>query len=141
MTKQRATILKVIRSDKRHYTAEELFVEVKKFLPSISRATVYNNLHALERERMIRRITGEGTSDRYDSSYIPHGHYFCRLCGDVKDFEIPDFDKMLNTLLDGDFESYELKVRCVCPRCKDIQKKSTINSKTKNKNINQGEKT
>ena len=49
MTKQREAILNVICSDKCHHTAEEIFELAKLRLPGISRATVYNNLHALIR--------------------------------------------------------------------------------------------
>ena len=60
MTKQRAVILEVLRSDKCHHTAEEIFELAKQILPTISRATVYNNLHSLEEEQFIRKISGDG---------------------------------------------------------------------------------
>ena len=117
MTKQKAAVLEVIRSDKCHHTAEEIFAIASELLPGISRATVYNNLKALERDKLIRRITAEDSSDRYDSSYIPHGHLFCTVCGEVNDFEIPDFNSILMDFTDGSMDSYELKVRYVCPKC------------------------
>ena len=119
MTRQRKAILEVIRSGKHHYTAEELLSEVRKLLPEISRATVYNNLHALEGAKLIRRITAEDGSDRYDSSYIPHGHFYCTRCGKITDFEIPEFTRTLEDVLGTEFDSYELKVRCVCPECRE----------------------
>ena len=117
MTKQKIAVLEVIRSDKCHHTAEEIFALASERLPGISRATVYNNLKALEREKLIRRITAEDASDRYDSSYLPHGHLFCNSCGAVSDFEIPDFNRILMDFTDGNMDSYELKVRYVCPKC------------------------
>ena len=117
MTRQKTAVLEVIRSDKCHHTAEEIFALASERLPGISRATVYNNLKALEREKLIRRITAEESSDRYDSSYIPHGHLFCTVCGEVSDFEIPDFNRILMDFTDGSMDSYELKVRYVCPSC------------------------
>ena len=117
MTKQKTAVLEVIRSDKCHHTAEEIFDLASKRLPGISRATVYNNLKALEKEKLIRRITAEDSSDRYDSSYIPHGHLFCTACGEVSDFEIPDFNGILMDFTCGSMDSYELKVRYTCPKC------------------------
>ena len=121
MTRQRAVILEVLRSDKCHHTAEEIFVLAKKKLPGISRATVYNNLKALESERLIRRITAEGTKDRYDNAYLPHGHLFCSVCQAVTDFFIPDFKEELETIAGDSIDSYELKVRYVCPECKRMK--------------------
>ena len=121
MTKQRAVILEVIRSDMCHHTAEEIFALAKERLPGISRATVYNNLKALEREKLIRRITAEDSSDRYDSSYIPHGHLFCKGCQEVIDFTLPDFAEQLSELVDSDIDSWELKVRHVCKKCRQME--------------------
>ena len=117
MTKQRAVILEVIRSDMCHHTADEIFTLAKERLPGISRATVYNNLKVLEAEKLIRRITGDSLSDRYDNSYVPHGHMICEDCGGVKDFNLENFDKMLFDAIGSEFNSYELKVRYVCDAC------------------------
>ena len=118
MTKQRTVILDVINSDKRHHTADEIFVLAKQKLPGISLATVYNTLKYLEDNKLIRKITAEGTKDRYDNSYIPHGHTFCSKCNCVCDFTLPDFDKTLTELVGDTIDSWELKVRYVCEKCK-----------------------
>ena len=117
MTKQRAAILEVIHAGKFHRTADEIFAEAQKIYPAISRATVYNNLKALEEEKHIRRIGGEGASARYDSSYIPHGHLFCTECGGIYDFIIPDFDSILEANAGSTVDSYELRLKGVCAQC------------------------
>lgn len=118
MTRQRATILEIIRSAPHHRTADELFALAKQRLPGISLATVYNNLHALERDEMIRRITAEDGSDIYDPIRAPHGHLFCTVCHSITNFELPTFLQTLEKAAGSDIESYELKVRYVCPKCK-----------------------
>ena len=101
-----------------HHTADEIFSLAKERLPGISRATVYNNLKVLESERLIRRITGDSLSDRYDNSYIPHGHMICEDCGEIKDFNLDDFDNMISEAIGSEFNSYELKVRYTCDACR-----------------------
>ncbi len=118
MTKQRAALLEILRSDKCHHTAEELFLLTKQKLPSISRATVYNNLHSLEKEQLIRRISGNGGPDRYDNSFIPHGHLVCSVCGSVSDVDLPGIETLLMGSLGVEIESYELKVMGRCETCK-----------------------
>ena len=120
MTRQRAVILDVIRSDEHHNTAEEIFALAKEKLPSISRATVYNNLHAMEREGLVRRIGGEGASDRYDKNVHPHGHLFCKTCGNIFDIEIPMLEKIIFESAGDEFVEYELKVQGVCKACKSV---------------------
>ncbi len=119
MTKQRAAILQVLRAGKHHRTADEIFALAKEIYPGISRATVYNNLRSLEEEQAIRRISGDGSSARYDSSYNPHGHLFCTECGGIYDFIIPDFMKTLSACSGSDVDSYELKINGVCEKCKN----------------------
>ena len=116
ITKQREAILQIIRSAEEHYTADELLVEVKKVMPTISRATVYNTLHYLEDKREILRITGEDGKDRYDKSYVPHGHLICRECGVITDLNLPKVANMIKREV-GAYDSYELKVRYICPTC------------------------
>lgn len=118
MTRQRAVILEALRSDKRHHTAEELYMLAKEKLPTISRATVYNNLHALEEERIIRRISGDGGPDRYDNSYIPHAHLVCGVCGGVFDIDVPGLSELLAETVGESPASYELKVKGTCAECK-----------------------
>ena len=53
MTKQKALMLSIFRSELckgEHRTADELLAFARERMPGISRATVYNNLKALEEE-------------------------------------------------------------------------------------------
>ena len=118
ITKQREAILAIIRSAEAHYTADELLKEVKKVMPTISRATVYNTLHYLVEKGEILRITGEDGCDRYDKSHIPHGHLICRECHSIRDLDLPRLPNMLKRQI-GPYDSYELKVRYICPTCRE----------------------
>ena len=118
MTRQRALILDIIRSDKCHHTADEIFSMARERMPTISRATVYNNLHSLEAEKIIRRISGDGSSDRYDNAFIPHGHLVCIGCDKMTDFDLPELDREISERLGEPIDSFELKIRYLCPECR-----------------------
>ena len=122
MTKQKALLLSIFRSDLckgEHKTADELLLYARERMPGISRATVYNNLKALEEEGFIRRISGEGGADMYDSAFSLHGHMFCRVCKNVKDIDVPELLEKLREFSGIDIEAYELKLRYVCDNCKE----------------------
>ena len=132
MTRQRAVILSVIRSDMCHHTAEEIFEMAKCKLPTISRATVYNNLKSLEEEQMIRRINGEDGVARYDRSYVPHGHLFCIGCKRIYDFDIPNFENTLAGCSEAVIDSYELTAKGLCNSCKsDLETAQKVNNNRK----------
>ena len=123
MTRQRAVVLEVLRMDKSHHTAEEIYELAKAKLPSISRATVYNNLHALEKECFIRRISRDsGYPDRYDNAYIPHGHLLCTECGGVYDVDVGVIEETLQNIAGDVPLSYELKLYAKCDKCKNLGK-------------------
>ncbi len=117
MTKQRQAVAGVLREAGGHLSAEEIFRLAKERLPSISRATVYNNLHAMEEEKSIRRISVDG-ADLYDKAYTPHPHLICEMCGRVEDLPLPWLDDRLAEVLGETPTSYEFKINYICPACR-----------------------
>ena len=121
MTKQRALLLSIFRSDAcigKHRTADELLALAKEQMPGISRATVYNNLRSMETEGLIRRITSDSGADYYDASFKLHGHLICTSCQEIRDVDAPMLLFDLAKLCGTEIDSYELKIRYVCEKCK-----------------------
>ena len=121
MTKQRAVLLSIFRSDAcrgSHKTADEILALAKEKMPGISRATVYNNLRSMENEGLIRRITGDSGCDFYDSSFELHGHMICTGCGKITDIATPWLLDEFKRISGSDIESYEVKLRYLCTECK-----------------------
>ncbi len=123
MTKQRQAVAGVLYDAGGHLSAEDVFRLAKERLPSISRATVYNNLHAMEEEKSIRRITVDG-ADLYDRAYAPHPHLICDRCGRVEDLPLPWLDDRLTEALGERPTSYEFKIGYICPSCHEKEQKS-----------------
>lgn len=129
MTRQRALLLELFSSGKacgHHRTAEEILALAKETMPDISRATVYNNLHSMESDGLIRRITGENGADVYDSSFDLHGHLICKCCNKISDIRTPQLYEELCDLVGERIDSYELKVRYLCDECKLKQTKTNF---------------
>ena len=80
MSRYAELILELINQSQGHMTAEQIFLELKKTEPRIVQATVYNNLNALCQEGLIRKLSLEGSPDRYDK-ILRHDHLVCRKCG------------------------------------------------------------
>ena len=121
MTKQKELMISIFRSDfcyGKHRTADELLAHAKELMPTISRATVYNNLKELSKEGLIRKISGEDGADVYDSSPVLHGHLICSVCHSIKDVSTPCLFDELQEMVGERIESYELKLRYVCDKCR-----------------------
>ena len=118
MTKQRAAIIKVMRDNCGHFTAEEIFLLAQKEYPSIVRATIYNNLNSMVEEGSVRRICQSGQPDRFDKNPMPHEHIICTDCGKVVDVNLVDFKERLSEETGSEIVDYELVIHCKCPECR-----------------------
>ncbi len=88
-TVQRASVLQAVRSLRNHPTSADVYEEVRRKHPSISRATVYRNLGVLAERGEVLRVEVPNGADRYDFSNYPHYHAKCRSCGRVFDIDMP----------------------------------------------------
>ena len=117
MTKYEEEIYRIITVSREHLTVEQIYMELKKIYPNVVIATVYNNVNKLWRARLIRKISVENMSDRYDR-IVKHDHLVCQSCGKLTDITFEDLKESLCWQMDGEFLSYDLKVFYICPDCR-----------------------
>ena len=117
MTKYERAIYQLVTHSTRHMTADQVFSELKRTYPTISLATIYNNLNKLCAAGLVRRIPIEGSPDRYDR-VARHDHVVCRRCGALTDVCFEDMTDSLRRQLGEDFLFYDLKVYYLCPDCR-----------------------
>lgn len=117
MTKYEIKIYEIVNTSCKHMTADQIYSELKKIYPTVSRATVYNNLNKLCDIRIIRRISMEDSPDRYDRTE-KHDHLICQKCGKLSDIYFDDLTQTLKEQFGEDFLSYDLKVFYICPDCR-----------------------
>ena len=87
-TVQRQIIMGAMVKLNTHPAIEDVYAEVHDTHPAISKATVYRNLHLLERGRLIRRISLPDGLERYDARTDCHYHFKCKACGGIFDVDI-----------------------------------------------------
>jgi len=100
ITPQRLAILNVINKYG-HISIEDIYEEIKSQFPSISLATIYKNIHTLKNANIVSEIHPQDTKPRFEITKKPHGHFICKQCNSVYDFEIenncnPKLDKIAN---------------------------------------------
>lgn len=124
MTKQRQAILDIIKNSEIHLTAEEIYMEAKKLIPSISLGTVYRNLGVMSDEAEVRKIKAPEGKFIYDKSMKPHGHISCPECGNVIDYNSSDVDEILRRDFGSKLLSYDLIIKCICDECRKKKKEN-----------------
>lgn len=123
-TIQRSLVLEAVNKLQCHATADEVYEEILKEHPTISRATVYRNLNLLSEMGKIRRLEIPGSADRFDHISTNHCHVKCKVCGRVFDVDM-DFiiglEKEIKDTRGFDFTGYDIIFHGVCPKCKKQQ--------------------
>lgn len=83
VTPQRLAILKLLRKNENHPTAEEVHNELIKEYPAISLTTVYNTLSRFVEAGMIKELNIDPNKMRFDTCIDSHDHFHCRVCDHV----------------------------------------------------------
>jgi Fur family peroxide stress response transcriptional regulator len=86
LTPQRLAIVETIARDETHPTAQALHDRLRKRFPTLSVATVYNTLSALDGIRQCRKLEMGGPA-RFDPNLEPHDHAVCERCGAIRDVQ------------------------------------------------------
>ncbi|MBZ4645433.1 MAG: Fur family transcriptional regulator, peroxide stress response regulator [Petroclostridium sp.] len=113
----RIKIYEYLVTKKNHPTVDEIYSELVKELPTLSKTTVYNTLDLLIDANIARVVTIEENETRYDADISDHGHFKCEKCGHVFDFQI-HVESIETKNLDG-FKINEKNVyyKGICPKC------------------------
>lgn len=121
LTRQREVVLQVIQQAEHHLTANEVFEEAKRRLPSISFATVYNSLRYLKEAGHIAEIQfGFSGANRFDAKTARHDHAICTKCGKLVDMDLEMPAELIKKAAKTSKfkpESVELTLRGLCPEC------------------------
>ena len=127
-SKQRELILNVLKERKDHPTAEMIYKDIIKIMPTIGLATVYRNLAALHESGQILKIeTKQGESDRFDGNLMPHLHFQCLECNEIQDIFLDDLEneqlndklKEFANIINAEVTSSKILLKGKCEKCKN----------------------
>ncbi|MCL2371878.1 MAG: transcriptional repressor [Defluviitaleaceae bacterium] len=117
MTKAQKEILRVLCAVK-HPTAETVYTEVRKEIPTVAMGTIYRNLNIFAENNTIRRLTRSPLPDLFDDNPSPHEHMTCIHCGKTVDLLIPGLMEYISSHTTAEIVHAELSVQYICDECK-----------------------
>ena len=128
MSSQRSTIQRKVIHDtlvrmQSHPTIDELYTEIKKEYPSISKTTIYRNLHTLTQSGRVRLVALADGPARYDGRHFTHYHFTCSECGAIFDVDIPHMDKLNDDVAaKHDFlvKDHDVVFTGLCSECRGV---------------------
>ncbi len=85
LTHQRWVIYRILAGTDRHPTPEATFEQVRKEIPSLSLATIYNSIRTFLEAGLLREVCTAGQTMRLDANLACHHHLVCERCGTILD--------------------------------------------------------
>lgn len=120
VTAQRIAVLRAV-SRRPHSTADDVAVEVRAEIGTISRQAVYDALGMLAEKGLIRRIQPAGSAARFEARVGDnHHHLICRTCGKTVDVDCAVGEApCLTAATDSGYQIDEAEVIYwgTCPEC------------------------
>ena len=120
-TPQRLAIFRYLIDNETHPSADMIFEAMKKELPTISQATVYNTLSLLTEIGVVRELKMGNGSSRYDSNTAVHINIICPECSRITDYqseEISQFWIQITEDIGGEITGQRLDIYKKCSICK-----------------------
>ena len=127
-------MLEAVRRLHCHPTAGEVYAEVTREHPTVSRGTVYRNLNQLVESGEISIVEIPGGANNYDYRLEDHYHTRCLECGKVFDMDmefisgLEKCNKSAKNARGFEFSGYDLIFKGICAECKS-KSKSDISAK------------
>lgn len=121
LTIHRIEIYKILLNSKEHPSPEMIYHNLKDTFPTLSLATVYNNLEALSRLRLVTKVNPISDQARYDGNISLHAHFVCLSCKSIEDIDPGTIDlSILPEMPDSDNVVYgkSLQFYGICKKCK-----------------------
>jgi Fe2+ or Zn2+ uptake regulation protein len=120
-SKQREAIVRVLKGTKSHPTADWVYEQVRKEIPSISLGTVYRNLKMMKEQGEILELGSAGGLGRFDGNSHNHYHFRCDRCGRVYDIDEPidrTIDQRVAERTGFKVSHHRLEFRGLCNDCR-----------------------
>ncbi len=121
LTMQRQLVWDALRKSKRHLSADEIFLQVRRRYPRFNMATIYRSLEVLEELGLVKQ-TRIGDRGHYELAQEGRDHYhlLCDQCGSTLDIEGDHLTPVLHHITeDHDFvvRAADLVVHGRCAKC------------------------
>ena len=123
VTPQRQCIFRLLHGNGVHPTAEAVYAEARREMPTMSLKTVYQTLNDLAEMGEIQLLDLGTGSARFDPNVDAHHHLVCVRCGKVRDL-YADYSRIrVPAAQQQGFEvgSAEVVFRGLCDDCKNSE--------------------
>jgi len=113
---QRIAIMRYLRKNRTHPTADEVFEALRKQIPTLSKTTVYNTLRLFVENGAVLYVGIDEKNARFDGYVEPHAHFRCKKCGRIIDLPM-NIENFLPNNFSGRIEDTYFYLKGLCEDC------------------------
>lgn len=114
---QRIAVMDYLMKNRTHPSVDDIYSHLSPSMPTLSKTTVYNTLKLFADCGAILALTIDEKNTNYDAETSDHGHFLCKRCGKIYDFDC--HPSLVNGLKKEGFEIQETHYyyKGVCKNC------------------------
>lgn len=121
ITESRKAVIRHLITSPDHPSAEMIYKELRPNFPTMSLATVYNNLRVLVEEGFVAELKrNNDTTTYYDFMGHDHLNIICERCGKITDLiaeDIPSLEQQVQEQTGYHITKELLTIYGICPSC------------------------
>ncbi len=114
---QRIKVYEVLIHRDQHPTAEMIYQDLVDTIPTLSKTTIYNTLRKFVEKGIVKVVAVDNNEVLYDPVLEEHGHFKCRICGRMYNFDISDDDTVPQNLDGFLIEQRHILLKGICKAC------------------------
>lgn len=116
---QRIKVYEELVRSEYHPTVDMIYQELIKNIPTLSKTTIYNAIKTFVEKGLIKIVAIDNNEMRYDAVLAEHGHFKCRQCHKIYNFEI-DVNTNYGTELEGyRVDERQILLKGICKHCQN----------------------
>lgn len=116
-TLQKELVLQTVLASCKHPNAEEVYQTIARQYSTVSRSTVYRNLHNLVDEGKIRVVKVTDGPEHFDRTLPMHYHIQCSVCHRVDDVTLEGMGERIMDASGYLVKGRDVIYQGVCPEC------------------------
>lgn len=122
LTPQRVMILHAIDHRTGHFSAEEIYAQIKPQYPQLNISTVYRTLELLKNTGLVTETDfGDGRARYHTTEKGHHHHLVCQQCGAITDLDDSLFEPLreqLNRQYNFNADLRHVAIFGTCAKCR-----------------------
>ncbi|HHV38137.1 MAG TPA: transcriptional repressor [Tepidimicrobium sp.] len=113
----RIQIYKYLYDKRSHPTVDDIYNNLIKLIPTLSKTTIYNTLDTFIEANLVKSFMLDENEKRYEIIIHDHSHFKCEKCNRIYDIPYGDMD-----LLPKQYEGFKVNevqifLKGVCEKC------------------------